>query len=848
MKFRLISVVWGERFTNLFLGITVRSLLGDGNITELANRYPATYTIYTTEESKVFFQQSQLFRQLSDTIRVEFVVFARGEIDPKNPSSHWIAWRRGAALAQSNQEIAFFIISDMLYASGTLVRWADLFKQGFKAVWTCATQVVLETAVAELEARFPASAGGAISMPKEAVIELAIRHLHPIIISMFRDSRRGSRHPEVVFCEVPGDGLAVRAIGSHPFCVDPNFFTMSDAFSPLDHFEAIAFDESRGVGLEPMLKAPDLYFRVAPVDADRLSNMGSWLDFFCTPADMLESMHSYRFTVKRPENDVSFRRADAALAFYACQVRITGMIYRTIREMRRAGCRLAAAFASTAHYTGRLRRHWKVRGPVVVFVPEDAAIEAFGLDYLLEPGNEEALIDAVMTHIVPGQLRFSTGEQIFVAQSRNLRTGTGGSAQLITSAKIVSGPIEIDNCTIYVVDRPLLSRRLVCTLGNSILPLQWTVHPGRLLVQLAEPAPESPPAPAEAAAEAPAQPAAAPSTGSILRALHFLVGGAGHAGHRRASIDWWIRRALRVLYRVAIAIPGAAKPVEWLKWAVIRNVRRVRAQIQRRLTIAQRELVAEVAAETSVHPEASSDAAPLFAQEVAADAATRTTDTDEQLPAARLTAELLDKFHDLQLARVLLVLIDVLRFYRSKSLEFIAEYPPLAAVEACILDTGIDEDKIAAGLREILRDAPEFAEAWYEMGDIHLKRGEYTDAVVCFDRCLLAKFELAVPPGRTGYDVLAAFAKASALEASGRWEAALETYRRATGLTNPPGMMRVTYARLLKKLGKAREAAFEFDAGMESDATAYILPAMPADFSLVKPRLAARFAQFRPPF
>jgi hypothetical protein len=244
MRFRLISTVWGERFTEYFLRFTVRSLLGDGNIPALAAQSSAIYTIYTTEESRDYFKRSPLFQQLEALIPVEFVFFGPDEIDPKNPSSHWIAWRRGAMLAKNNNEIAFFIIADMLYASGTLAYWAGLFEQGYRAVWTSATQVVFETAIVELEAKFPAASSDAISMSREDVMQLGIRHLHPLIISMFRDSRRSSRHPEVVFCEVPGEGLAMRAIGSHPFCVDPNFFTMSDAFSPLDHFEAIAFDDS----------------------------------------------------------------------------------------------------------------------------------------------------------------------------------------------------------------------------------------------------------------------------------------------------------------------------------------------------------------------------------------------------------------------------------------------------------------------------------------------------------------------------------------------------------------------------------------------------------------------------
>lgn len=793
MKFRLITTVWGERFTEFFLRITVRSLLSDGNIASLAARYSAVYTIYTTQESVDFFRKSALFHRLEALIPVEFVLFGPEEIDPKNSSSHWIGWRRGAQLAKTNNEIAFFIIADMLYATGTLIRWAELFEQGYRAVWTSATQVVFETAIEEVEARFPASSPSPISMSRAEVIRLAIRHLHPLIIAMFRDSQWSSRHPEVVFSEVHGEGLAERAIGSHPFCVDPNFFTMSDAFSPLDHFDSIAFDDSRGVGLEPMLKAPDLYSRIAPISADRLSNMGSWLDFFCTPSDLIESTHTYRFPAHNPGNDAAFRRVDAALAFYACQVRITGAIYRAIRGMRQAGCRLAAEFAATAHYAGRLRRHWRIKGHVTVFVPEDTGIEAFGagtLDNLLKVGNEKALIDAVMAHVFPGKHQLALGEELSLLPLSELTAANGRSIRLRSSARIVSGPIVCDECTIYVITRPLIARVSVPEgRSDSRLPNQWAVHPARIF---------SPPS------VPPSGPRVAlPVTPKTLA--------------RR--LKRYARLILRVGYRIMRSIPGAQRPADKVKRTLIRAILHLQSFHQRRRAATEREHIAEVATGSPT----TGGVAPQMA--------------------GTPSEALVEAFYDIQCAQVMLTLAEILRFYRAKVLELTNDNPPLQAVESCIREIGLSEEKLKAMLQGILREAPDFAEAWYAMGDFHLSKQEYLDAVTCFDHCLLSSFAIPVPPGRTGYDVMAASAKASALEASGLYEEAAETYRRAINLGNQPGMVHVTYARLLRRLGRVREAAVEFSAGMETDHTAPILPPMPQDFAALARRLAYRFGQ-----
>jgi hypothetical protein len=52
MKIRLVSVVWGDFFVDIFLRVTVRSLLATGNAPELAQRHSVIYTLQTTAEDK----------------------------------------------------------------------------------------------------------------------------------------------------------------------------------------------------------------------------------------------------------------------------------------------------------------------------------------------------------------------------------------------------------------------------------------------------------------------------------------------------------------------------------------------------------------------------------------------------------------------------------------------------------------------------------------------------------------------------------------------------------------------------------------------------------------------------
>ena len=63
-----------------------------------------------------------------------------------------ILWNRGIELARRNQDILFFI---MLDGRGTLMRWIKRSEDGFKAVFSPGSQLVLKTALPEIEAQFP---------------------------------------------------------------------------------------------------------------------------------------------------------------------------------------------------------------------------------------------------------------------------------------------------------------------------------------------------------------------------------------------------------------------------------------------------------------------------------------------------------------------------------------------------------------------------------------------------------------------------------------------------------------------------------------------------------------------
>ena len=133
MKIRLVTVVWGREFVEIFLRIGLRTLLAEGNAHALARAHQVTYTIYTTPEDRQLLEAEPAFARLREALNVQFSLFSLSEIDSANPSSHGIFWYRAIALARRRNEVLFFIMPDVLVCPRYLAGVGSAFRERSKS-------------------------------------------------------------------------------------------------------------------------------------------------------------------------------------------------------------------------------------------------------------------------------------------------------------------------------------------------------------------------------------------------------------------------------------------------------------------------------------------------------------------------------------------------------------------------------------------------------------------------------------------------------------------------------------------------------------------------------------------
>jgi uncharacterized surface protein with fasciclin (FAS1) repeats len=475
MRLRILTVVWGEDFVQRLVNLTFRSLLARGNVPDLVRQHDVTYDLYAPFEDIERIKAAPIFAEFARMIEMRFHPFSLADIDAKNAMSHWVVWNWAAAAAGKDDVFVILVAPDHVFCSGALMRWAELLNRGHLAIFSPGVQVSIETFEQETAERFPGY--GPLDLPLPGLRELMFRHLHPIKITMFRTSPRSIGHPEWHLRAIPGQGVVQKILASHAVAFHPGRIKLSDNFSPTEQFERIAFEPSWFLGVEPLLKYLGLYLRRGAMDDTTLSYYGVWGDRFTSAVNILESGVTHHYAIGPAISEDAERRQRRGAEFFVGQMHASRSIVRVWRTLRDAGLYQAAQWLAAAHIFARLRRRLPIKAPLTLFVPSDNVLARLcpsTMTQLLAGGGEE-LMSVLLHHVAPGRIRLEPGD--WLAESSNGTIGTASGRRFATGsqgmARIVRGPICIDDINIYVIDQLLVSLPLCQPAASDVL---GTIH------------------------------------------------------------------------------------------------------------------------------------------------------------------------------------------------------------------------------------------------------------------------------------------------------------------------------------------------------------------------------------
>lgn len=479
MKIRCVSVIWGDAFVDMFLRVGLRTLLADGNLPDLAAAHCLQYTIYTTEADAQAIAASPLFGRLAASIDVKFVTFTLADIDAADFSSHNVLWARAIEQARALGEILFFLIPDVLYAEGTLVRWARRFEEGWLAIMTPAPQVVLETMLPEIENRFP-NENSVIAIRQDDVDSLLIRHLHPMNCAMLRESPHRIWFLDYDIRPIAARGFVLRQLSQTPYAIDIRYFDRLVGFAPEDRLSSMVTERCSMLSVEPLLKRVQWYYRPVRFDGKRISNAGQWADRFMRASNLKDSEAAHGIALQR---DAVWTKQEMRTRLsgrmFRAQLLVARTIYRVMFELQRLGAERAAQLFALALYSTDFRRRVRARAGDILLVPTNNACAQWlkaSRCSLLSVGQEAALRDLIHDHVLPSQTAPATGKPLPRSTARG-----ESFARLAPSSHIVAGPFFVEGFKIYLVDRVLwrYSSNFIAQQGDLAPDVKYPEPPGR---------------------------------------------------------------------------------------------------------------------------------------------------------------------------------------------------------------------------------------------------------------------------------------------------------------------------------------------------------------------------------
>ncbi len=221
--FYYVMVVWGDKYVDMLLGVTLPCLMAPGNLPAMPNRQASRFLIMTTEKDRARISSSPVFAALDATVKVQFVPAPWIEDDASRYVKASRGHQEGARLAAENGAWCVFLVPDILVSDGAMPYLLRMANEGKQAVMVPGLRVVRETIDPAIDAKRAQCAAGVLEFGARELVALGLRHVHPFDRRFDWDSPQFSRQPVICTWRVPGeDGLLLRAFHLHPILMKMN--------------------------------------------------------------------------------------------------------------------------------------------------------------------------------------------------------------------------------------------------------------------------------------------------------------------------------------------------------------------------------------------------------------------------------------------------------------------------------------------------------------------------------------------------------------------------------------------------------------------------------------------------
>jgi hypothetical protein len=270
--FHVITVVWGDEYTSLFLDTALPTQLTPGNLPRLASGTRSRYLVHTTAADAARIEAHPAWRRLTSVLPSELVIMPEDHQADGAIARMTRCHRQAIARGAQDDAGLIFLAPDIVMADGTLGHVGEAAAAGIRVLMCTGVRLAAETFLPAFQARVAQTGDAALAA--RALVALALDHLHPSARAAFADARPFTRKPAVIYWRVPGQGIVAHCLHLHPLFVHPERAAvplesidggyLAEACPSLHHYaylddsdQGVVFELSRGDS-KPIRYSPGL--------------------------------------------------------------------------------------------------------------------------------------------------------------------------------------------------------------------------------------------------------------------------------------------------------------------------------------------------------------------------------------------------------------------------------------------------------------------------------------------------------------------------------------------------------------------------------------------------------------
>jgi hypothetical protein len=402
VNFHFTTCVWGDWHRKIFVEIMLGTLLSSENLPVFTKFNKVVYRISTTQKDREWMDEQPNIQKLKQFVTLEYIN-TPGEDYPT--IQYHVEWYHMAIQEAKNANaICAFFPPDVVWSNCSLANLNRIMQKGYLAIAAPYLRVISETLIPELLNKIEITKD-ALEISPAQLIQLGIRHIHPLTASVLNRCEHGRPSLEMLW-PVPEGGLLLRHFVRELFAFDPNKIEISHLWyaqggcKENEIYLVQDSDEIMMLSLAPLRKDVNLFLPHHEVNPDDLAKMSRhplndtiYNPFFLSKPVRLRLNKGSEEIWRRVEEE-STHTVERAIFF-----RSSMLIWN---EIKKFDCAIAAKIMAAFVHCSGITKEWKTASPLIIYVPIDTAFDCElkkQWEILLQPRLEKELEIFVLSHL-----------------------------------------------------------------------------------------------------------------------------------------------------------------------------------------------------------------------------------------------------------------------------------------------------------------------------------------------------------------------------------------------------------------------------------------------------------------